>query len=160
MGQQLFVKVSKALAILLLVCFFMSITITAVSAKIVPGYGGDYQICVKTGNEDQSGTDGSVYITLIGTKKTSREMLLSNGNDNFEIPKDGKTPEYFDLIVGDIGNVNSIQIRMHPGILGSRNSDWNLDYIAVTKLDTKQRWTFPYQKWIYGNTPVTIQKDD
>ena len=145
MGEHLFAKISKALAILFLVCFLMSITITAVSAS------ADYQIGVKTGTAKDAGTDSNVYITLVGTQGTSGEILLDDYRNNFE---NGQL-EYFDEVTGNLGKIHTIKIRTDHT---EDNPDWQLAYITVAKFDTQEKWTFPhYNKWIKNTTTKTIK---
>ena len=146
MEEQLFYKVRKPLAILLLVCFFMSITITAVSAT-----SAAYQIGVKTGTATDAGTDSSVYIILVGTLKTSKEMLLDSNQNNFE---NGQL-EFFNVKTSDLGNIYQVKIRKdHTG----KNPDWYLDYITVAKFNANQKepWAFPYYDWISDDYRKTI----
>lgn len=65
----------------------------------------DYKVIIETGDEEDAGTHGKVYITLNGREGDSRKILLDHeGKPEFQR---GQT-DTFNITIGDIGHVYKI----------------------------------------------------
>lgn len=66
----------------------------------------EYKVIVETGDEKDAGTNGKVYITLLGTKGNSHKILLDHeGKTEFQRGQ----KDTFHISVEDIGIVPKIR---------------------------------------------------
>lgn len=101
-----------------------------------------YAVRVQTGYALNSGTAARVYITLHGTKGSSREYKLKSPDNDF---RTGQLDTYRVSTKEDIGDLKQIRIRhdnfgLWPG--------WYLEKVDVEKLDSEDRWQFPCGRWL------------
>src|SRR3954452_19008866 len=90
----------------------------AVSAATV------YQIAVFTGDINDAGTDGDVWIWLDGTQGRSQWRYLDNAEDNFERNK----TDYFYLTLPDLGRLTAAWIYFRPQ---GNKAGWFLNTVVV-----------------------------
>ena len=101
---------------------------------------GTWTVTVRTGNENQySGTETDVYLTITGSAGTSRELVITdklfrNQAQTFTFTK-----------VGNVGVVSSLHVRLGPGTDG-----W--DFESITLQNPRSQYSFVYGKWLsnYG----------
>jgi hypothetical protein len=102
----------------------------------------DYTITVKTADIAFAGTDGDVYVTLVGTNgKTEKILLDTSGYDDFE-RDDNDT--YTLNMVRNVGTVTQIIFSLEDG------NDWCVESI---KLDGK---TYTVNRWLEEDNELTI----
>ena len=103
-----------------------------------------YAVRVRTGYELTSGTAARVFLTLLGTKGTSREFRLNTKENDFKTGKedlfriDMKKDE-------DIGDLTQVRIRHNNAWL---MAGWYLREIHVEDIATGKSWLFPCDRWL------------
>ncbi|XP_071127123.1 allene oxide synthase-lipoxygenase protein-like isoform X1 [Mytilus edulis] len=102
-----------------------------------------YKISVKTGDKKGAGTDANVYVILHGKgTKTSEQNLDTFFKNDFER---GSIDTYSVDSDINIPEVQRIELwRDNNGLL----SNWYLDWIEVTNVETGITSIFPAMKWI------------
>lgn len=117
------------------------------SVAMIPRNLPRYRITIKTSNEEKSGTDSRVWISIMGTKNDLIDYRLDNDEDNFE---KGKT-DVFEVKAQDFGSIVDIQIHSDDT---DENSWWKLESVKIEKLDAQNRpygaMLFPANTWIGG----------
>jgi PLAT/LH2 domain len=105
-----------------------------------------YRIDIYTGRTDSSGfarTGANVYLTLYGTKASSAELVLRNGDGDCSFGE--RALDTFHRRLADLGIVKRLYVRHDDIGLGAR---WFLDRIVVRNLDTHEEWAFPCNRWL------------
>lgn len=103
-----------------------------------------YAVRVRTGHTLTSGTAAKVFLTLLGTKGTSREFRLNTKANDFKTGKedlfriDMKKDE-------DIGDLTQVRIRHNNFWL---MAGWFLKEIQIEDIATGKRWLFPCERWL------------
>jgi len=100
-----------------------------------------YRVSVVTGTVKGAGTDANVHLTLVGSTGRVDKALLDNEKNNFE---QGKVDIFFFETL-DMGDIKQAIIE-HDGT--GIGSGWFLDKIFVLNETSKQRWTFPCNRWL------------
>ena len=97
---------------------------------------GTWTVTVMTGNENQySGTETDVYLTITGSEGTSRELvitdkLLRNQAQTFTFTN-----------IGNVGVISSLNVRLGPGRDG-----WEFESIVLQ--NTQNQYSFVYGNWL------------
>lgn len=103
-----------------------------------------YAVRVRTGDKQTSGTAARVFLTLLGTKGTSREFRLNTKENDFKAGKedlfriDMKKDE-------DIGDLTQVRIRHNNFWL---MAGWYLREIHIEDIATGKSWLFPCDRWL------------
>jgi len=100
-----------------------------------------YKVKIETGCIDDGGTDGDVYILLIGERGQSQETFLDKTDyDDFE---QCDYDEYEVEASRDLGNLTQITVWL-------KNSDdgWFLRTISVVNPETGIQWGFSCRRWL------------
>ena len=103
-----------------------------------------YAVRVRTGNQPAAGTAAKVFLTMLGTKGTSREFRLNTKENDFKIGKedlfriDMKKDE-------DIGDLTQVRIRHNNAWL---MAGWYLREIHIEDIATGKSWLFPCDRWL------------
>lgn len=100
-----------------------------------------YRVTVSTGTAELGGTDADVFITLHGNLGTSAEMVLDNGENNFE----RGNQDSFVVDAQNLGTLKQVRIRHNNRGFGP---GWFLEKVVVEDLDSGARWTFPCNGWL------------
>ena len=104
-----------------------------------------YHVTVKTGSQDNAGTDANVYIDLCGTKGPSGARRLDHPkHDDFE---EGAEDTY-KINVSDLGRLESIRVWHDNKGFGAA---WYLCSIMVVDRRLWRRYHFPCEKWFDKN---------
>src|SRR5215218_4673314 len=82
----------------------------AIASAVTASAATVYQIAVFTGDINDAGTDGDVWIWLDGTQGRSQWRYLDNAEDNFERNK----TDYFYLTLPDLGRLTAAWIYFRP----------------------------------------------
>jgi len=114
-----------------------------------------YQIIVKTGSDEDAGTNANVYIKLIGTRgsvagDTDRRLLGSGVIDNFE----AGSRNDFELEVDGDGELQKVQIG-HDN--SGNKPGWLLEWVKVRVDDREQ--LFLWNRWLAQDAPDGIETD-
>lgn len=115
----------------------------------------DYSITVATADLRGNGTDGNVYITLIGEKGESDEQQLYSYDDSGRL-FERNTTDKFTLTMTNIGTLQSIRLRMTASWWSSVHSDWYLSEIKVLNTATGLKGSFSYNDWVVKDTILTL----
>eukprot|EP00937_MAST-01D_sp_MAST-1D-sp2_P004510 g4510.t1 len=121
----------------------------------------EYQIVVRTGKKVGAGTEGRIYVTLIGHHVMTREIELvdspSMGSRNlFQAGAISR----FTVSAADVGAVCVVRVRHEMSLSGLNASpSWFLDGITIFTdrmvqskkppyLDVREEYTFPCGRWL------------
>lgn len=86
--------------------------------------GVQWEILIHTSGIQDAGTDSDIFLTLHGSRGSSKEMILDNLGNDFERNQIDK----FNVTTDDIGEVCSVTIRSAGN---NAAADWHLDKITV-----------------------------
>lgn len=103
-----------------------------------------YQIEIHTGSATPSSfarTFANVYLILLGTRASSRELLLESTGTRF-----GRSSvDTFSTEIPDLGDIRRLCVRHdNPGI----GPGWFLERIVVRNDGSSRTWTFPCHRWL------------
>lgn len=103
-----------------------------------------YAVRVRTGDAQTSGTAAKVFLTMLGTKGTSREFRLNTKENDF---KPGKEDLFrIDMMKDDdIGDLTQVRIRHNNAWL---MAGWYLREIHIEDIGTGKSWLFPCDRWL------------
>ena len=107
----------------------------------------DYKIELRTWDKESASAahDGSVWITLVGTKQSTGETKVEGTFRRGEIESKIITSE-------DLGEIQYAKIRYDDG---KDNNGWFLDWIKVTNLTTNQQlWSKRCEQWFGNQAPL------
>ncbi|XP_077978009.1 allene oxide synthase-lipoxygenase protein-like [Glandiceps talaboti] len=115
----------------------------------------DYIVHVRTGDYKGAGTNANVYIVLHNDKHDrSRELQLDHTfKDDFERGKLNRFPIYN---LANFGSVVKIELWQDGSGI---KSDWYVDLIEILNPNSKQKSTFPVQRWITDQRLVLQEFD-
>lgn len=99
-----------------------------------------YWIELKTGNVDYAGTDGDVYIRLLGDLGTSGYLKLDNPGDDRER---NQLDTYGPFYLSDLGALQEVRVAFY---LGGDSPHWYLDYVTVDP-SNRPKDLFPCYCW-------------
>ncbi|XP_074652621.1 allene oxide synthase-lipoxygenase protein-like [Tubulanus polymorphus] len=101
----------------------------------------EYVIVVKTSNKEKAGTDGSIYITLIGSLSSTQPILLDHElKDDFQ--RDSLLA--YEVYSVDVGEILAIKMELKTGF-----KDYVcLDYVLVFHTEMKYHTEFPCYMWL------------
>lgn len=109
----------------------------------------NYTINMKTASDETAGTDGDVYIMLIGDRGNSTKEYLDNpGNDR----ETDNMDTYLLTTNSTLGNIIKIWIKFEKL---AENDAWKLDYVTVNHKGTE--WLFNCSCWFddeYAGQPA------
>jgi hypothetical protein len=94
-----------------------------------------YDVRVHTGTPWGAGTDGDVWLYLVGDNGSFGWVQLDNDSDNFE----RNNTDYFTLTLPDLGNLTQAYV-----FFSGTGSDWYLDWVKVNDA------TFSAYQWLAG----------
>jgi len=103
-----------------------------------------YRIEIHTGSRSPgsfASTDANVYLTLLGTRATSDELVLESAGTRFG----QDSLDEFTHQLADLGDITRIRVRHDNCGLGP---GWFLEAITIRHEDTAQRWDFPCHRWL------------
>jgi len=107
-------------------------------------FGNEIQMSPFLNSPHGSGTDANVYLSLIGSHGSMDKIRLDNARNNFETGR----IDVFEVETLDLG-------ELKQAIIGHDNSGlgpgWFLDKIFVLNQVSKERWTFPCNRWLDRN---------
>eukprot|EP00736_Rhodelphis_marinus_P000918 Rmarinus@m.27357 len=114
-----------------------------------------YEILVETSNVQWAGTDGDVFMTLIGEKgDTGERKLTKSGKNLFER---GSTDDFTWEAV-DLGPLQKIRIRVESWVPGSK---WHLKEIRIKRAGTDDPYaTFAHGDWVTPSGGVVVLTAD
>ena len=101
---------------------------------------GTWTVTVRTGNENQySGTETDVYLTITGSEGTSRELVITDKLFR------NQAQTFTFTNVGNVGVVSSLHVRLGPGSDG-----WEFE--SITLQNAQSQYSFVYGNWLskYG----------
>ncbi|XP_036382736.1 lipoxygenase homology domain-containing protein 1-like [Megalops cyprinoides] len=100
-----------------------------------------WSLWIWTSDVKGAGTDAPVSMQIYGEKGKSDEMRLDNNSDNFEQAQLDK----FMIELPDLGRLLKVRI-WHD----KRNpfAGWHLDKLTLMKTLTKEKFSFPCQRWL------------
>lgn len=105
----------------------------------------DYKVTVETGDEEDAGTNGKVYITLVGMDDQSRRILLDHeGKPEFQR---GQT-DTFNITIGVIEDVHVIGVELDSSAESDNPDNWLLKAVSLEDLTQKSAQSFPYDNWL------------
>ncbi len=111
----------------------------------------NYSVSVVTGDEFGAGTDGDVFLTLIGDVATSEEAPLEDSltyKDKFER---GHADRFIITTPKPLGSSLKCRVRFKPPTIGG--SSWLLESVNVTmdqlpkSYSGEKAWQFPCHRW-------------
>ncbi|XP_025108646.1 lipoxygenase homology domain-containing protein 1-like [Pomacea canaliculata] len=111
----------------------------------VQGY--EWTINVFTSDQQHAGTDSTIYITLIGTSGTSKELHLNNKANNFE----RGSKNTFVVTTPYIGELCSAVIRSSGR---HKAHAWHLYKIQIYSQNAKTPYNLRCDCWISSNTQL------
>ena len=120
-----------------------------------PQENADFSITVATADLRGNGTDGNVYITLIGEKGESDEQQLVANDDGSRL-FERNTTDKFSVTMTDIGALQSIRLRMGASWWSEVHSDWHLSEVKVLNTLTGLESTFSFNGWVVKDTMLTL----
>lgn len=118
----------------------------------------DFTILVRTGSKKLAGTNGRVFVTLIGAHDETREIELADSMGR-KLFNAGCTDQ-FAVTATDVGDLTSVRVRHEMSTTGVISTpSWYLDSIVVltprmTKskkppfLDVRESFEFPCGRWL------------
>ncbi|WP_018350194.1 PLAT/LH2 domain-containing protein [Longispora albida] len=98
-----------------------------------------YTVEVLTGKGPEAGTDGTVYLQLHGTHRSTGFLLLDNGKKPFGAGQS----DSFDFELTDLENFEGVSVKLCSRTWWS--SDWYLDKVTITN-QLGSQWVFPYYR--------------
>ena len=113
-----------------------------------------YTVTVKTHDDDGSGTNGNIFITLYGSYgKITEERQLDSDQDDFEAG-DETAYSLAGSMVDDVGLPEAIQLRKEGG------EDWQVAWVIIKYEKDERPATFPVYAWLKGDQKtLKIQRD-
>ncbi|TGZ66198.1 hypothetical protein CRM22_005460 [Opisthorchis felineus] len=103
-----------------------------------------YKVSVYTGSRLSGGTDANVYITLFAEQpglSSGRRALKRDGRNLFE----RNNLDEFQIHCIDLGKLTHLRIE-HDNT--STRTDWFLDKVRITNMDTGATINFPCEQWL------------
>ncbi|GGK06888.1 hypothetical protein GCM10010123_40800 [Pilimelia anulata] len=125
-----------------------ALTAPAAPAAATPRAVYDWELSIKTGDNEHAGTSARVYLTLYGSKGRTAEIQLDDPKRNdFER---GNTDGFVVKTPVDIGaRVEKVKIR-HDN--SGKQPGWYLDRIHTRTWDASASWTkFHFYRWLAKN---------
>jgi hypothetical protein len=109
------------------------IAIAAVGSSPALAASKQYEICTRTTDITNAGTDSTVEVRLYGTSGTSPKVNMdAPGRDDFERGK----KDCFGFWLGDVGTIKQLALDV------SCDMCWSLDWITVNGI------FFPFYNWV------------
>ena len=102
---------------------------------------GTWAVTIRTGNDQSSGTESDVYLTITGSEGTSRELVITDKL----FRNQAQTFTFTNAGIGNVGVVSSIHVRLGPG--------WDAwEFESITLLIAQSQYSFVYGNWLskYG----------
>ena len=97
---------------------------------------GTWTVTVRTGNENQySGTETDVYLTITGSEGTSRELVITDKLFR------NQAQTFTFTNVGNVGVVSSLHVR-----LGTGQDGWEFE--SITLQNAQSQYPFVYADWL------------
>lgn len=115
----------------------------------------DFLITVVTADVRGNGTDGDVFITMIGEKGESEEQQLTASGDSSSLFERNSTDK-FTVTTTDVGALQSIRLRMSAPWWSSVHSDWYLQEVQVLSNITGLKGIFSYNNWVVKDATLTL----
>lgn len=114
--------------------------------------GTDYWITIKTGDKKGAGTDSNVLLCLINEDRIkSRDISLDcKWNNDFE---SGEKDNFPVTNLPNFGSLSGIEVWLDDNVL---EDNWFVEYIRVEKVDDKQEFVFPINRWVKANKRIKI----
>jgi hypothetical protein len=122
----------------------------------------NYTVSIVTGDEFGAGTDGDVFLTLIGDAATSEEAPLESSltfKDKFER---GHADKFIITTPKPLGSNLKCRLRFKPPALGG--SSWLLESVNVSmdqapkSYSGEKSWGFPCRRW-FSKTLLSMDLD-
>jgi outer membrane protein assembly factor BamB len=114
----------------------------------------EYQVIVDTGNNQNAGTDGGVFIKLAGADgSVSNKYKLDDPDKNdFERGSQGS----YIMKSPDLGQLTALIVYLEKT---EADADWYCQEVTVRNLMTGQVWVFPVNTWLGegSNGPLTVE---
>ncbi|XP_028399626.1 lipoxygenase homology domain-containing protein 1-like isoform X2 [Dendronephthya gigantea] len=103
-----------------------------------------YELCLKMGDVQGTGTEGSVFVELIGSKGKTERIVLREANDSRIKFEKGKSYK-FTIETADIGIAEKVRVGhdAHGPGLG-----WFLEELSVTVPSRDEHVVFPCHCWL------------
>ena len=112
-----------------------------------------YQVTVRTGELRNAGTDGEIFIQLIGVDGTSSSSLKLDDPDANDFERD--TVKTYTVTSKDVGVLDRIVLILVPN---KSSPDWYCEEVTVRNMLTGQVWTFPVEKWLgRDDGPLSVE---
>ena len=115
----------------------------------------DYSITVITDDIRGNGTDGNVYVTLIGDKGESDELQLSPQDDGNRLFERNATDKFL-VSATDVGVLQGLRVKMCASWWSSVHSDWHLQEVQVLNSSSGVNTVFAHNGWVVQDSAVTL----
>jgi PLAT/LH2 domain len=108
----------------------------------------NYQVTVKTGNLDDSGTDANVTIKIIGSKGSTEFLPLDDERNNFE---KGDIDTFQVQSSTNVGDITGFTLKQDGS---GKKPGWYVEYVAINGV------SFTVNQWLGDNSSgeVTVTK--
>lgn len=114
----------------------------------------EYTVTIRTGFEDNAGTDAQVYLTLYGKRAELTGAYTDTVSEEFKLKCDVTSfdpmgEDVFHISAReDLGELQKIRIRHDNADHGRYDASWHLMDVTVQKDGTKHKWVFPCNQWL------------
>uniref|UniRef100_A0A672Z7J4 Lipoxygenase homology domains 1b n=1 Tax=Sphaeramia orbicularis TaxID=375764 RepID=A0A672Z7J4_9TELE len=100
-----------------------------------------WSLWIWTSDLPNAGTDADVFVQIYGDKGKSDEIRLDNKTDNFE---QGQVDKFM-IELPDLGKLTKLRVWHEK-----RNpfAGWHLSKATIMKTLTKEKYTFPCERWL------------
>lgn len=117
-------------------------------------HGAEYTVTIRTGFEDNAGTDAQVYLTLYGKRAELTGAYTDTVSEEFKLACkvtdfDPMGEDVFHISAKEnLGELQRIRIRHDNADHGRYDASWHLMDVTVQKDGTKHQWVFPCNQWL------------
>ncbi|KAG7330191.1 hypothetical protein KOW79_006413 [Hemibagrus wyckioides] len=114
----------------------------------------EYKVTVATGTLEYSGTNNSVYVTLVGENGESERTLLDKpGLDLYK----GAVDDYIVRSSAPLGRVILVRLEKQKYFLFLEDN-WYCNYVKVTPPGGGNTQTFPCYCWLVGDSKIEVRE--
>ncbi|HML20447.1 MAG TPA: PLAT/LH2 domain-containing protein [Aggregatilinea sp.] len=108
-----------------------------------------YTIYVRTGDDPDGGTDGTIFIQLFGTTGQTENIFLP-ARDIFSFETNGT--DKFVLQVPDVGELTRCCLRLESGT--GDPVRWQVKDVRIEDDETDRTWSFGFNRWLNSDDPA------
>ncbi len=119
--------------------------------SVLPEFTGTYDVTIQTSSCSGAGTDGDIYLQIVGTNDTTDKVCIDDyvesytPGDNYE---KGDTDSFritFNYDLNSLGGIQGINVYNTGGGPGP---DWHVDYIQIKPYGGSVIYQFNINDWI------------